>query len=200
MNTIVLATRNRDKAQEFEQLLRGYQVEFKTLNDFPSIPETVEDAGTLEGNALKKAREASQMTGLPSLGDDTGLEVHYLNDQPGVYSSRYAGPGATYEQNCKKLLRVLKGVPPRRRMARFRCVLAFVPSAGTEILVEGIVRGAIVEGPRGANGFGYDPLFVPDGGQKTLAELEPEEKNALSHRGKAAENLRKILSVHLAQS
>ena len=149
---------------------------------------------------LKKAREAFHATRLPVLADDTGLEVYYLNGAPGAYSSRYAGPGATYEMNCRKLLRELKGVPRRRRAARFRAVLAFIPSEGTEIVVEGVVRGEILEVPKGEGGFGYDPLFVPEGGDKSFAELGAAEKNRVSHRGKAAEALRPVLDSFFAQS
>jgi XTP/dITP diphosphohydrolase len=149
---------------------------------------------------LKKAREVFLLTGLPSLGDDTGLEVGYLNGRPGVYSSRYAGPGASYADNCKKLLKELRGVPLRRRTAKFRCILAFIPSEHVREMVQGIVRGTIAEEPRGSNGFGYDPLFVPEGFRRTFAELDTAEKNVISHRGKAIEEFKKILPKYLAGS
>ena len=112
------------------------------------------------------------------MADDTGLEVGYLNDAPGVYSSRYAGPQASYAENCDLLLRRLRGVPPRRRMARFRSVIAFIPHEGSEELLEGVVRGVITEAPRGAQGFGYDPVFLPEGHHRTFGEMTPDEKNS----------------------
>ena len=135
--------------KEVRALLTGMSITLLTPADFPGLAETVEDADTLEGNALKKAREAFAATGVPAVADDTGLEVHYLNKAPGVLSSRYSGPGATYAGNCRKLLDNLRGVPPRRRAARFRCVVAFVPAQGEEYTVDGICRGTIMESPRG---------------------------------------------------
>ncbi len=194
---ILLATHNRDKAAEFQELIRGLSVELVTLDSFPGVGPVDEDAPTLEGNALKKAREVFRLTGIPTLADDTGLEVRYLNDEPGVFSSRFAGPGATYAQNVKKLLFLLRGVPPRRRAARFRAVLAFVPAAGKHELAEGIVNGDILESPRGAGGFGYDPVFLPRGSAKTFAEMEMAEKNRVSHRARAMEHMRELLRKYL---
>jgi len=156
-----------------------------------------EDSPMLEGNALKKAREVFHLTGVPALADDTGLEVRYLNDAPGVFSSRYAGPAATYADNVRKLLQAMRGVPPRRRGARFRAVLAFVPAEGKEELAEGIVNGVILESPRGAGGFGYDPVFVPHGQNRTYAEMNLAEKNRLSHRARAMEQMKEILRKYL---
>jgi XTP/dITP diphosphohydrolase len=193
MAKLVIATHNHDKVKEFEALLNGLGVELLTLDSFTAVGPVVEDAETLEGNALKKAREVFKETGLPTVADDTGLEVHYLNDEPGIYSSRYAGPKATYADNCGKLLGRMKGVPPRRRAARFRCVLAFVTPEGGEQLAEGECRGVITEYPRGANGFGYDPLFLPNGYDQTFGEMEAGLKNTVSHRGRAMEAMRLIL-------
>jgi len=188
---LVLATNNKDKARELQSLTGGLGIAILLLDAFPSMGEIVEDGATLEENALKKAREAFRHTGLPSLADDSGLEVHYLRGEPGVYSSRYSGPGATYESNCRKLLEEMKGVAPRRRGARFRSVLAFV-APEMETTVEGVCRGVITESPRGANGFGYDPVFAPVNSAGTFAEMTPIEKNSLSHRAKA---LRLMLPV-----
>lgn len=192
MNQIVLATNNQHKVQELTALFAGVPVRFVSLEDFPGIRPVDEDQPTLEGNALKKAREIHRATHLPALADDSGLEVHYLNDEPGVFSSRYAGPGASYSDNCRKLLTSMRGVPPRRRNARFRCVLAFV-SSDVEKTAEGILPGVITESPRGANGFGYDPIFLPRGCQRTLAEMSSDLKNSLSHRAQAA----LLMKVHL---
>jgi XTP/dITP diphosphohydrolase len=171
-------------------------VEVLTLDGFPGVGHITEDAGTLEGNALLKARAVFQATGLPSLADDTGLEVHYLNEAPGVYSSRYAGIGVSYEENVKKLLKDLRGVPPRRRGARFRAVLTFLAPGTNPRSAEGICRGVIIEDPRGSGGFGYDPIFLPNGQQQTFAEMDPEAKNRLSHRGRAITGILPYLSQY----
>lgn len=193
MKQLLLATRNKDKVSELHSLLVDADSELLTLDEFPQIGETVEDGETLEENAVKKARETFQVANIPTIADDSGLEVYYLNNEPGVYSSRYAGPRATHSDNCKKLLKKLRGVPPRRRAARFRCVIAFMPTDGVVRTVEGICQGVITEIPRGENGFGYDPIFVPTGYSKTLAEMDTALKNTLSHRAKAIQNIRPIL-------
>lgn len=193
---LLIATRNRHKAAEFQDMVRDLGISIITLHDVPSAGEIDEDADTLEGNAVKKAREAFRLTGMPSIGDDTGLEVHYLNDEPGVFSSRYAGPGATYADNCRKLLKNLRGVPPRRRAARFRCVLAFVPSMNAVEVVDGECRGTIVEAPRGNNGFGYDPVFLPAGHSRTFAEMDPALKNTISHRALAFQRMKAVLTQY----
>ena len=197
MPSILIATRNRDKAREFQELLSDWPIVIKTLDDFQHVGEIEEDADSLEGNALKKAREAYRATGVPAIADDTGLEVGYLNGAPGVHSARYAGPRATYADNCKKLLREMRGVPPRRRGARFRCVIAFVQGEEEFRLMEGICRGVITEAPRGKNGFGYDPVFLPTRRRATFGEMTPAEKNAVSHRALAIAELRKMLPALL---
>lgn len=189
MKQLLLATHNKHKAQEFRTLLADFGIEILSLDQFPEVGDVIEDADTLEGNAEKKATEVFLKTHLPTLADDTGLEVHYLNEEPGVFSSRYAGPNATYADNCKKLLLKLRGVPPRRRAARFRCVLCFLGSQGETKIVEGVCRGNIIESPRGSNGFGYDPIFLPNGSTKTLAEMSAAEKNLLSHRAMACRHI-----------
>lgn len=195
MNQLLLATRNVHKIAEMRSFLGDIEADLVTLDDFPHVQETKEDGETLEENALKKAREACRQTRLPALADDSGLEVYYLNNEPGVYSSRYAGPDATYSDNYRKLLAKLRGVPQRRRSARFRCVLAFVSPDGIEKIAEGICRGVITEQPRGTHGFGYDPVFVPEGHETTFAEMESKLKNTLSHRAKAFEIMRDELRV-----
>ena len=195
MNQLVLATHNKHKAEELQLLLTGTGIEIFTLETFPQVGDIHEDGETLEANALKKAREVFRLTSLPALGDDTGLEVHYLNEVPGVFSARYAGPGASYTDNVKKLLAAMKGVPPRRRAARFRCVLAFV-APGVERVVEAICRGTIVEAPRGSGGFGYDPVFLPMSYDQTFAEMSMDVKNTLSHRALALQQMKSVVAGH----
>lgn len=193
MKNLLLASNNPDKATEVRDLLADLHITLALLGEFPQFPSTIEDAETLEGNALKKAMEAYRRTGLPTIADDTGLEVHYLNDQPGVYSSRFAGPNASYAENREKLLRLLRGVPPRRRAAQFRCVVAFVPDGRTHHCVEGICRGVITEAPRGTGGFGYDSIFLPDGHTQTFGEMDLRTKNTISHRAHALIALKSYL-------
>lgn len=192
MRKLVLATRNKDKIREIRDVLRDLDVEILSLQDYPQAPFIVEDGRSLKDNALKKAQQICQFTGLPSLADDSGLEVDYLEGAPGVVSSRFAGEDASYEDNNRKLLQLLKGVPKERRRARFRCVLALASPDKTEIIEEEC-EGLITDEPRGENGFGYDPLFlVPELG-KTFAEIGLELKNRISHRGKALRRLKEIL-------
>ncbi|HXX62620.1 MAG TPA: RdgB/HAM1 family non-canonical purine NTP pyrophosphatase [Bacteroidota bacterium] len=193
MKKLVVATHNRDKTREFSELLSDLGVEVLTLDAFPTVGQIVEDAPTLEGNALLKANAVHRASGLPSLADDTGLEVYYLNGEPGVFSSRYSGVGATYAQNVAKLLTRMRGVPPRRRAARFRCVLAFASASGSPVTVEGICPGQITERARGVNGFGYDPIFLPDGQHLTLAQMDIVLKNTLSHRALAMQQIKPFL-------
>ena len=185
MKQLVLATHNAHKAEEISALLADLSVQVLTLDSFPAIGAIAEDADTIEGNSLLKAETVFRAAGLPSLADDTGLEVYYLALAPGVRSSRYAGDQATYADNVAKLLKEMQGVPPRRRGARFRCVLTFLAPGTRPVSAEGLCRGTIVTEPRGTGGFGYDPVFLPIGGEKTFAELDPSAKNAFSHRGKA---------------
>jgi len=181
--TLVLATRNPGKLAELQALLADLPVTLRAATDFPGAPEVVEDAETLEGNAVRKARALQAFTGLPALADDTGLEVEALEGAPGVHSARFAGPAATDAENRALLLERLQGITNRR--ARFRTVLAFAPDARTIHLFEGVCPGWILEEERGSGGFGYDPLFVPEGHVQTFAEMPIDAKNRISHRGKA---------------
>jgi XTP/dITP diphosphohydrolase len=190
---LILATHNRDKTRELLPFLGDLDVELLTLDLFPEIGEIAETALTLEGNSALKAEAVFKATGLPCISDDTGLEVYYLNGAPGVFSSRFAGEGATYAENVKKLLRVMRGVPERRRRARFRTVISFLAPGNELMSVDGVCRGRILENPAGNGGFGYDPVFLPDGFDRTFAELSPEEKNLISHRGRALAAIRPIL-------
>ena len=187
--TIVLATRNPHKLGELAAVLSGIGWELRSAFDFAQLAEVDEDQSTLEGNALKKARYTFEMTGLPSLADDTGLEVDDLGGLPGVYSARFAGEKATYAENVEKLLFDLDRAERRQfqtleRKARFRTVIAFVTARG-EWLFEGVCEGQILRKLRGDAGFGYDPVFLPEGYQLSFAEMTPELKNQISHRGRA---------------
>lgn len=194
---LVLATRNRHKAQELASLLSDLGISIRTLDAFPEVPDVIEDGKTCEANAIKKARVVSRATGLLAVADDTGLEVDALGGQPGVYAARYAGEHVTYEDNWRKLLRELSGVPHDRRTARFITVAAIASPSGEVQVAEGQLQGVITEEPAGAQGFGYDPVFfVPELGM-TLAELSPDEKNRISHRAKAFAQVREILGRHI---
>ena len=182
MNKLVLATRNRNKISEMKELISELNIEIASAPDFPGLEEVEEDLPTLEGNALKKARYVHLQTGLPALADDTGLEVEAFDGRPGVYSARYAGEYATYQDNVLKLLSELDGI--HERGARFRTVVALVSEKG-EFTFEGVSKGRIEETQRGEKGFGYDPVFRPDGYEETFAQLDTETKNKISHRGKA---------------
>jgi XTP/dITP diphosphohydrolase len=185
MNELVVATRNRGKLEEIRALLSGLVATVRCAADFPGFPDTVEDGATFEANALKKAREAAAFTGLPALADDSGLVVDCLGGRPGVYSARFAGQGLGDAANNARLLEELRGTALAARTAAFVCTLAFVTPAGEEQLFTGTVGGRIIDGQRGVNGFGYDPLFLVDGFDRTMAELSLEEKNRVSHRGEA---------------
>jgi len=184
MDTIVLASRNKDKIKELRSTLAPLGIELKSTYDFSNLDEVIEDRETLKGNALKKARYVFEETSLPALSDDTGLEVDVLDGRPGVYSARYAGESATYQDNLDKLLDELAGVDSDDRGAQFRTVVAFVTPEDTYTF-EGICRGEILMEERGDGGFGYDPVFRPIGFDQTFAELDEATKNEISHRGKA---------------
>jgi XTP/dITP diphosphohydrolase len=193
---VLVGTSNPGKLRELEVLLDGLGMELVGLGAFPDAPDVIEDRDTFEGNAIKKARELAAFSGLPTFADDSGLEVDALGGAPGVLSARYAGRHGDDAANNAKLMAELEGVPRAARTARFRCVLAFVdPARGIEETAEGTVEGRIVEGPpRGANGFGYDPLFELLDRPVTTAELAPEDKNAISHRAKAARSMAAALA------
>ena len=192
---LVAATRNRGKLVELRELLPG--VEIVAADDL-GAPDVVEDADTFAGNAAKKAREVSAGTGLPALADDSGLEVDALGGAPGVRSARYAGEDASDRENLAKLLRQLDGVPDERRGARFACVAVARFPDGREVAAFGSVEGRIVGEPRGREGFGYDPVFVPDEGDgRTFAEMGPADKNDLSHRARAMRAIKPRLLEYL---
>jgi len=193
---IVLATHNRGKMKEMSSILAHLPVNLLTLDDFPQIGEIPETGETLKENAFIKAETVHQKTGLPALADDTGLEVDALDGAPGVHSSRYDGETATFEDNCRKMLQEMDGIPSEERTARFHTVIAFVSDSGNE-WTEGMVEGRILEIKRGDGGFGYDPLFYYPPLKKTFAELNSEQKNNISHRGKALRNFCQILEKRI---
>lgn len=194
---LVIATRNAHKAAEISRLLGISGTAVASLADFPPFPETVEDRDTLEGNAEKKAAEAARACRTWALADDSGLFVPALGGAPGVHSARWAGPGCSFADNCAKLLRELEGRTGPMRAAYFRTVIALSDPEGRVEFAEGRLEGLVADAPRGSGGFGYDPLFTLTDG-RTLAELEPDEKNAISHRGRALRSilprLRELLS------
>lgn len=192
---VVLATHNRDKILEIREALATLPLVLLSLDDFPDMPEVEEDGDTLEENARKKAVTLQRFTGLPALADDTGLFVAALDGAPGVRSSRYAGPGASYQDNVRKLLAEMQAVPPERRSARFRTVIAFA-DGNTVQFVAGSCDGRLADAPRGEGGFGYDPIFIVAGGERTFAEMSLIEKNAVSHRGRALAAARQLLKQH----
>ena len=188
---IVLASRNPHKIEELKHLLQTQGVELKSALDFPDLKDVIEDKDTLEGNALKKSHYVFEQTGIPALSDDTGLEVDALNGAPGVYSARYAGEHASYADNVSKLLNELASA--QNRDARFRTAMAFVTADGYRIF-EGKVEGQIIKEPRGEQGFGYDPVFLPHGFDLTFAEMNQNEKAGISHRGRAVQAFMDYLS------
>jgi len=193
IETIVLASHNRNKAQEIQMLLGNqFHVIPQQAFDIPPIEET---GSTFEENALLKAKTVYDIIGLPVIGDDSGLEVVALNNQPGVYSSRFAGDNASDDDNIDKLLRKMHNIPTEKRTARFRCVVAFLGTSSDDqpVFFEGEWAGYIAKERRGKNGFGYDPVFVDLQSNLTAAELEPDQKNKISHRGKAMQSLKSYL-------
>ncbi|MBE3580037.1 MAG: XTP/dITP diphosphatase [Thermoanaerobacteraceae bacterium] len=190
---LILATRNRGKVREFEELLAPLRLEVYSLLDFPGLSLPPETGRTFEENALFKAQLVSSWLGLSALGDDSGLEVEALGGAPGIYSSRFAGEGADDARNNEKLLRLLEPYPEELRRARFCCVLALCTAQGDTYTGRGFLEGFITREPRGREGFGYDPLFLLPEWGKTLAELGPEVKNNISHRARAVRDLWPVL-------
>lgn len=192
---ILVATMNTGKLREYQRLLADVPgLELETMALLLQPVEVLEDCDTFHGNALKKASEIAAAAGIPCLADDSGLEVDALDGQPGVRSARYAGDGATDARNNEKLLEALSDTPDGKRTARFRCAIVLVDAEGRELAAsEGACEGRIAWAAAGNHGFGYDPLFVPDGYEQTMAELGPQTKNAISHRAKAAAKLVPLL-------
>lgn len=182
---LIVASRNVGKLKEIRTLLAPLAVVVRSVAEFPDLPEVVEDGLTFAANAEKKARTIARLTGCLTLADDSGLEVVALGGAPGIYSARYAGVDADDAANNRKLLAALATTPPRQRGAAFVCVMALCEPSGECRTFSGSLRGAIIDEPRGAEGFGYDPIFVVAGSQRTLAEIPFDEKNRISHRAQA---------------
>lgn len=192
----VLATANPDKAAEIARILADVGAPVELVGRPPEVPEVVEDGATVEDNARLKATALVAATGMAAIADDTGLEVDALGGAPGVHSARFAGPGATYADNCARLLERLAGVPAGRRSARFVTVALARWPDGREVVAFAAVEGWITDAPRGDGGFGYDPVFAADeAGGATFAELGEAQKHAISHRGRAFRTLAEGLSV-----
>ncbi len=186
--TLVIATRNSGKTKEIRDLLKGFPLTIKNLDDFGPIPEVIEDGDTFDDNAYKKSSFTARVLGLPALSDDSGLCVNALDGAPGVYSARYAGENATDSANCEKVLKELDG--KQNRNASFKCVISIAVPTGAALTYEGSCDGVLLKHPRGANGFGYDPIFFFPEFDKTFAEIPQKEKNRVSHRGKAFREFR----------
>jgi XTP/dITP diphosphohydrolase len=185
---LVLATHNQGKIKEFKDLFSDFPIEIKSLKDFGPIPPVVEDGETFEDNAYKKAHDTSRVLGFPALADDSGLSVEALDGRPGVRSARYAGEGASDRENNLKLLEAMKG--EKNRKAAFQCVIAIAVPRGPALIYEGRCEGLIAHEMKGENGFGYDPVFFYPPGKITFAQMSPDEKNRVSHRGKAMAELK----------
>jgi XTP/dITP diphosphohydrolase len=188
VNILVLATTNQNKVKEFQEMLGDFPVQIKSVADFGPIPECIEDGETFDDNAYKKAWHTAKILGLPAIADDSGLVVEALEGAPGVYSARYAGDDASDEDNCRKLLKEMKG--KRNRKAAFKCVLSIAVPSGPALTYEGSCEGTILEEKRGESGFGYDPLFYFEKFNKSFAECNSKEKNEVSHRGRALAEFR----------
>lgn len=191
---LVIASRNKKKIEELKRLLADLPIVVRAVDEIADVPEVVEDEPTFKANAIKKAVEVAKATGLMALADDSGLEVEYLNGEPGVYSSRYAGIPRDDQRNNEKLLRKMQDVPWEKRDAWFKCVIALATPDGEVETCEGKCVGKIGYQPKGELGFGYDPIFVLPEYDKTLAEIDPDLKNQISHRAKALDQVKKVLA------
>ena len=197
IQAIVLATQNRDKREELQEALSEFTVKILSLNNFPFIGEIEEVGQTLQENSMIKAKTVHNLTQLPVIADDTGLEVEALNGAPGIYSARYAGEDVTYEDNVNKLLAEMENIPLENRKAQFRTVISFVDK-DRELWTEGTIKGIIGETAKGKNGFGYDPVFFVPELEKTFSELSIGEKNKISHRGLAMKKFRILLREYIS--
>lgn len=193
MKRIVLATRNEAKRAELERMLAGLPVQVRGLRDYPDVPPLPEEGHTYEANARSKALTVARYLNEVALADDSGLEVDYLEGRPGVQSARFLGEDATDEDRNREVLRLLEGVPPENRTARYRAVVAVAFPDGQVYTFEGACEGAIALEPRGTGGFGYDPIFYVPELDRTVAELTPQEKDLISHRGQAMRKAREFL-------
>ena len=196
---IVLATHNEDKCAEMTAMLDEFPLQLISLEDFPEIGEIEENGSSLEENALIKARTVHSITKLLSWADDTGLEVDVLGGKPGVYSARYAGENCSYSDNVQKLLQKMENIPADKRIAHFKTAIALV-GENMELVSEGVVEGMITTKPKGVGGFGYDSVFYVLDKNKTYSEMKMTEKNQISHRGKAIQNMIKLLQSQFPET
>jgi len=193
--TFLFATRNRHKVRELRRLLKGLPVRWITLDRFPEIPPVREDGATFAANAVQKAVQTSRYTPLLVLAEDSGLEVKALGGRPGIRSARFAGQGQDDQSNVAKLLRAMTRVPPSRRQARFVCVMAVAAGGKLIRTFRGTCRGSIAFEKKGRGGFGYDPVFIPQGHHRTMAQLPASRKDSLSHRFKASTQFSRLISM-----
>ena len=194
MIDLVLATTNKNKIKEIRDLLKDFPINVIGLDNSDwEIPEIIEDGSTFSENSLKKAKTVAKITGKMTMADDSGLEVDAISGKPGIYSARFAGERATDRENNIKLLELLKDIPRAGRSAQFKCVIAIIDSEGNEEIIEGTCLGSIGFSEEGSNGFGYDPIFIPLGYNKTFAQLDMSIKNKISHRGQALEKAKMLL-------
>ena len=188
---IILATHNLDKCKELQASFNNTKIKVITLKDFPEIGDIVEDGDSLEANAFIKSRTVFHKTGIPTISDDTGLFIKALNDEPGLFSARYSGENCSYTDNVKKVLIKMNNIDISLREATFKTVVTYV-SKDLELVAEGSVKGIITKKPKGNKGFGYDPIFYVPELQKTFAEMDINEKQKISHRSRAIDNLQKL--------
>jgi XTP/dITP diphosphohydrolase len=191
---VVVATRNPGKVAELRRILAPYDVDLLDIEAFPDVADVAETGDTFAANALLKAHAVAEATGIVAVADDSGLAVDALNGMPGIFSARWSGRHGDDEANLRLVLAQLTDVPDERRGAAFVCAAAAATPGGREVVVEGRLTGSLIRNPRGSNGFGYDPVFVPDGGGHTTAELSAEDKDAISHRGQAFRALAPLLA------
>jgi len=192
---LLIATRNAKKKLELQDIMQDWDIQVLSLDDLPGMPEVEEDGVTFEANAVKKARLVAAASGQVTLADDSGLEVDALSGEPGVYSARFAGLQADDAANNCKLIRLLEGLPADKRTARFVCVISVAHPDGRVHTVTGKCEGRIAERGQGEGGFGYDPLFIPQGLSQSFAQMDPAEKNLISHRGQALNQARALLQA-----
>jgi len=197
---LVVASHNPPKVREIAEILaqEGLSFQVVSLADFPDVVLPPEAGATFASNAAAKARQVARATGLPAIADDSGLEVEALGGEPGVRSARYAGEEASDEDRYRKVLDLMADIPTHKRRARFRCAAAYAEPDGEVMLAEGTCPGRVARQPAGTGGFGYDPIFIPDGYSITMAQLTPDQKHALSHRGRAFRLLAQMIREHLA--
>ncbi len=200
LSTIVLASGNRKKLKELSSILEESSLELIPQSEF-GVVDAIEDGLSFVENAIIKARHACRITGMPAIADDSGIEVDYLKGAPGIYSARFAGEGATDEENLDKLLVELEGIDSDERKARYQCVIVFMrhPEDPTPLICQASWEGTILSEKRGTNGFGYDPVFFCPQSQKTAAQMTAEQKSTISHRGKALNSFQKMFNAHYMQ-